>query len=500
VIYSIAPSPKEVNLIWVGTDDGLIQVTRTGGREWRDVTPPELTPWSKLAQMDASHFDTSTLYAAVNRFRLDDLRPYIYRTHDGGKTWQKIVDGLPDNEPVNSIREDPERKGLLFAGTERSVYVSFDDGDHWQTLRLNLPATSVRDLVVHQDDLVIGTHGRSFWILDNITPLRQMSIELTTAPAHLFAPQLTYRLRRSTNTDTPLPPEVPAGQNPPDGAMIDYLLGSGTKGPVLLEIIDASGKTVRHFSSDDQPAPVDAKELNVPTYWIRPERALSATPGMHRFVWDLRLPPPDALEHEYPISAIPGDTPRGPEGPAILPGEYKVALTANGKTYTQILRVQMDPRVKTSAGELAQQFDLETKIVGAMHEDHVAVTQVRNLRAQLKALQPDDKSKDLESALKGLESKAAALDGDGSGATFLSTPEGSSLEKLNSGLSTLLGIVDSADAAPTTQAVGMFNRLHLVLEERLKDWDELKSQVANVNGKLKQAGAPALDPSRTEKP
>ncbi len=229
MIYSIAPSPKDANLIWAGTDDGLIQVTHDGGKNWQNVTPPELTPWSKLAQMDASHFDTATAYAAVNRFRLDDLHPYIYRTHDGGKAWQKIVNGLPDDEPVNTVREDPERKGLLFAGTERTVYVSWDDGDHWQSLRMNLPATSIRDLVIHQDDVVVGTHGRSFWILDNITPLRQFDSAGCEADAIFFAPQLTYRVRRNNNTDTPLPPEEPAGKNPPDGAMIDYWLKSAAR-------------------------------------------------------------------------------------------------------------------------------------------------------------------------------------------------------------------------------------------------------------------------------
>ena len=501
VIYTIAPSPKDASLIWIGTDDGLIHVTRNAGRAWREVTPPELTPWSKVAQMDASHFDADTVYAAVNRFRLDDLHPYIYRTHDGGRTWQKIVSGLPDNEPVNSVREDPEHRGLLFAGTECSVYVSFNDGDQWQSLRLNLPATSIRDLLVHQDDLVIGTHGRSFWILDDITPLRQITAEVTTAPATLFAPQLTYRVHRSTNTDTPFPPEVPAGQNPPDGAMIDYVLGAGFSGPVILEIDDSSGKLVRRFSSADQPAPVDTRELNVPTYWVRPERTLSASPGMHRFVWDLRMPPPDALEHEYPISAIPGDTPRGPQGPAVLPGDYKVTLTANGKMFTQPVHIQMDPRVKTSAADLAQQFMLETQIADAMHQDYSTLMQIRNLRAQLKKLEPEGKLRDLAPALKDLESKAATLEGDGSGATFLSTPEGNSFTKLNAGFATVLGIVDSADAAPTTQAVAMLTRLQSALSEQTKQWEQLQAQeVASLNTRLRRAGAKMLDPKLAAAP
>ena len=275
VIYSIAPSPKDANLIWAGTDDGLIHVTRDGGKNWQNVTPPELTPWSKLAQMDASHFDPDSAYAAVNRFRLDDLHPYIYRTHDSGKSWQKIVSDLPEDEPVNTVREDPERKGLLFAGTERSVYMSWDDGDHWQSLKMNLPPTSIRDLVVHHDDVVVGTHGRSFWILDNITPLRQFSAEVMDSTAHLFAPQVTYRVRRNNSTDTPLPPEEPGGQNPPDGAMIDYWINSKAEasGPVTLEIVDiSSGKVVRHFSSADKPEVVNPKEFNIPMYWVRPAR------------------------------------------------------------------------------------------------------------------------------------------------------------------------------------------------------------------------------------
>jgi photosystem II stability/assembly factor-like uncharacterized protein len=487
VIYSIAPSPKDANLIWIGTDDGLIQVTHDGGKNWQNVTPPELTPWSKVAQMDASHFDTETVYAAVNRFRLDDLHPYIYRTHDGGKNWQKIISGLPENEPVNTIREDPERKGLLFAGSERSVYVSFDDGDHWQSLQLNLPATSIRDLVVHQDDVVVGTHGRSFWILDNITPLRQLNEQVADADAHLFAPQVTYRMRRNNNTDTPLPPEEPAGQNPPDGAMLDYMLKSSA--PVTLEIFDESGKAVRRFSSTDKPVPVEPKELPVPTYWIRPPQILSGAAGMHRFVWDLHYPPPDSLEHEYPISAIFHDTPRYPLGPAVLPGTYNVKLTVAGKSFTQPLTIRMDPRVKTPIDGLRQQFESETKISDAMHQDYTALQEIRNLRAQLKPLQDKAKQPLLE-AIAALDKEAAELEGSsgGYGTVFLKDAAGKSLARLNGGLGQLLGAIDGADTPPTSQQVAMLNQVQAVLEQQLAAWKELKERdLPALNSQLRRA-------------
>ncbi|HEY6304354.1 MAG TPA: glycoside hydrolase [Terriglobales bacterium] len=500
VIYSIAPSPKDANLIWAGTDDGLIHVTRDGGKNWQNVTPPELTPWSKLAQMDASRFDTSTVYAAVNRFRLDDLHPYIYRTHDGGKSWQKIVNGLPENEPVNTVREDPERKGLLFAGTERTVYQSWDDGDHWQSLQMNLPPTSIRDLVIHHDDVVVGTHGRSFWILDNITPLRQFNAELAVAPAHLFAPQVTYRVRRNNNTDTPLPPEEPAGQNPPDGAMIDYWLsprlGMGSslmKTAVTLEIVDAAGKIVRHFSSDDKPEPVNPKELNVPMYWVRPARTLSAAPGMHRFVWDLHYPEPDVLSHDYPISAIYHDTPRYPLGAAVLPGQYKIMLSIGGESYTQTLDVKMDPRVKTSPEDLRLHFELDQKIADALHQDYEALQQLRSLRAQLKSLSAHVA---VAKAAAELAAKAASIEGEegGYGTRYLSTPEGRSLSRLNSGLGAVVSALDTADAAPTTQQVAMFAELDKALVEQLSAWAQLKSKdIPALNEELKKAGQPPID-------
>jgi len=339
VVYAIGPSRRNVNVLWAGTDDGLIHLTRDGGKNWKNVTPPAMTPWSKVAQLDASHFDDDTVYAAVNRLRLDDLKPHIYRTHDGGARWTETVRGLPDG-PVNAVREDPVRKGLLFAATELAVFVSFNDGGDWQPLRQNMPATSIRDLVVHGDDLVVGTHGRGFWILDDISPLRDM-----TAETNLYEPRPTFRYPRNENTDTPLPPEEPAGKNPPDGAIFYYNLKSASAAPIALEILDNTGKLVRRFSSEDKPDPPDPA-INVPDYWIRPFQPLSTAAGMHRFVWDLHAAPAGGGRRrggEYPISAIYQDTP-GPQGEWMPAGNYTVKLTVDGHTYTRVLTVKPDPR------------------------------------------------------------------------------------------------------------------------------------------------------------
>jgi len=382
VIYSLAPSYVDADQIWAGTDDGLLWLTRDRGARWTNVTPPQLGPWSRVTQIDASHFERGTAYASVSRQRLDDLHPYAYRTRDFGATWQPIVAGLPDNEPVNTIREDPVRRGLLFAGTERSVYVSLDDGEHWQSLRGDLPATSIRDLVVHGDDVVIGTHGRSFWILDDIEPLRELG-DAVTAPAFLFTPQTATRVRRDTNTDTPLPPEEPVGENPPDGAVIDYALGPDVRGPVTIAIHDAAGKLVRSFSSDDRPEPLDP-EIDVPAYWVRRAPVPATGAGAHRFVWDLHYAAPHAFEHDYPIAAIARDTPRNPEGVLALPGTYRVTLTAGGRTYERPLHVRIDPRVTASDDDLREQFALATQLAAVM--DRTFARQARALNARAAAL------------------------------------------------------------------------------------------------------------------
>ncbi|HEY9179656.1 MAG TPA: hypothetical protein VIO32_02990 [Candidatus Baltobacteraceae bacterium] len=366
VVYSIGPSYIDKNIIWAGTDDGLVWVTRDGGKHWDNVTPPGVGAWNKITQIDPSHFDRNTAYVSVSRFRLDDLRPYIYRTHDGGRHWTPITNGLPDDSPANTVREDPVRRGLLFAGTERTVYVSYDDGGRWSSLQLDLPSTSIRDLVVHDDDIVVGTHGRSFWILDDIEPLREYAASMrTVSAAHLFKPATAYRLRRDTWTDTPLPPEEPAGENPPDGAIIDYYLPQDAHGPLTLSIYDGSGKLVRAYSSTDKPAPIDP-EITVPTYWVRPSRIPSASAGMHRFLWNYRYPEPKALGYDYPISAIPHDTPRAPQGVLALPGRYTVKLRVDGRTYTQPLTLKMDPRVHVTSAELRSQFTMAQTIVNLM--------------------------------------------------------------------------------------------------------------------------------------
>ena len=353
------------------------------------------------------------MYAAVNRFRLDDLHAYIYRTHDGGQTWEKITTGLPDDAPVNVVREDPVRQGLLFAGTEHAIYVSFNDGDSWQSLQLNLPATSMRDLVIHNDDIVVGTHGRSFWILDDITPLRQLNEQVVAANAFLFKPGIAYRVRRNVNTDTPLPPEEPAGKNPPDGAIIDYTLQSAAAAPVKLQILDANGKIVRSFASTDKPeATMEelGKELNVPLYWIRPPQILSDAAGQHRFIWDLRTPPPASLRHEYPISAIVHDTPRLPVGPAVMPGVYTVKLDVAGQTFTQPLEIKMDPRITAPVDQLDQQFRLASRICDAMNSSFASLAQVRAVRAQLRDLAHQGPKGEIADAIHALEEKVAPFE------------------------------------------------------------------------------------------
>ena len=502
VIYAVAPSFQEANTIWAGTDDGLIQLTRDGGKSWQNVTPPQLKPWSKVSIIEASHFDAGTAYAAINSFRLDDLRAHIYRTRDFGKTWTEITKGIPDGGASNVVREDPVRKGLLFAGTEGSVYVSFNDGDDWQPLQLNLPHTSMRDLAIHGDDLVVATHGRSFWILDDITPLRQLNDEVAKESVHLFAPQTAIRFRWNRNPDTPLPPEFPAGKNPPDGAILDYALASSSKDPVTLEILDEHQHLVQRYSSADKPEPMEkiASEYPIPMYWVRPTQILSAEAGMHRFVWDMHYAPPESLEHEFPISAIYRNTAKYPLGAWALPGNYTVKLTVDGKSYTQPLVVKMDPRVTTSLADLRKQFEMESGSVQGMNQSYEALMQVSSVHAQLKDLSAKVGRGGLADAIAALDKKSAELEGATQSA-FYGLPPGrkqpENLSTLNQHFSGILGVADSADAAPTTQAEAVYKELRKSLETLLAQWKKIKEQdIPTVNAGLKKAGMAAIDPSK----
>ena len=342
VIYTIAPSPLRAPMIWIGTDDGLIQLTNDDGKTWQNVSPSAVTSWSKVVMIEASHFDAKVAYAAFERHQLEDYEPHIIRTRDAGKTWTEITNGLPKGIYVQTVKEDSRRRGLLFAGTERAIFVSFDDGDHWQSLQLNLPPASMRDLAIHENDMIVATHGRGFWVLDDITALRQLSNEVAKSDAYLFQPADAINLAPGGDNGTPMPRDEPLAENPPSGAIIDFYLKSNASAPVTLEILDPSGDMIRRYSSEDKPTPVDPNRLNYPPFWARTTEPLPTTAGMHRFVWDLRPTPP-----QRPAGGGGGGGGffRGGAQP-VFPGEYTVKLTVGGKSYTQPLAVKMDPRAK----------------------------------------------------------------------------------------------------------------------------------------------------------
>ena len=460
VIYALAPSPLDINRIWTGTDDGLIHVTTDGGKAWTDVTPPQLAAWSKVSVMEASHFDPQSVYAAINTFRLDDLRPHILRTRDGGKSWMEIANGIPAGGTINAIREDPKKRGLLFAGSEQAVYVSFDDGDHWQSLRLNMPASSIRDLTIHDDDLIAATHGRGFWILDDLEPLRQN----ISGDVSLFKPAQAWRFRWSKWTDTPLPPDEPAGQNPPDGAIIDYVILSGAK-DLTLEILDSANNLVRRFSSADTAEP--PKDTGqVPWYWIRPPQILSAAAGMHRFVWDLHYTPAPGTRVSYPISAVPFNTAPSPTSPSVMPGTYTIKLTANGKSISQPLVVKMDPRVTTSPEGLQQQFTLSKQIYDDIVAGSTALEQLRGIRARITGTPLAAKG----GALEGAETE-----------DFGPPPSGAQADTFNSvlgSLRTTLSLLQQSDVTPPAQVVALVDQRQKAFDALMQRWKEFQAETS----------------------
>ncbi len=469
VIYAIAPSPLRPREVWVGTDDGYIQLTRDGGRTWTNVTPAALTPWSKVGMIAASYFDANTAYASVDRHRLDDFAPYIYCTRDGGKTWQAIAQGIPEGAYVNAIRQDPKQPGLLFAGTELGLYVSFNDGGDWQPLRLNMPVASVRDMVIRQNDLVVATHGRSIWVLDDMTPLRHMAAAAQAAAqgaAYLFPPAPALRLRPGSEEGTPLPPETPQAKNPPNGAIIDYYLPAAAQGPVTLEILDGQGHLVRHYTSAAHPPRLNPQKLDIPAYWLHAPKVLSAAAGMHRWVWDLHYPaPPSAGGGGFFAFFFGGG------GPWAVPGAYTVRLGYDGQTFTRPLQVTMDPRVHVSLAALQAQLHLAQAVSRAQTDVAAALRQARGLQARL-AKAPGQAA--LARQTTALLGGSARLGPDFSGEGGPSH-DFSSLRYVNGALMMLNRSIESADAAPTPQERLAWGRDQRKLQTVLARWRQLQA-------------------------
>ena len=455
VIYTIAPSPRDQDVVWVGTDNGLIQVTTDGGQHWKDVTPNDIPLWGKISTISPATYSTKVAYAAVDLHRLDKFTPMILKTTDGGESWTKIDNGIPSDEYVTVVRADPMRKGLLYAGTNRSVYVSFNDGAKWQPLSLNFPTTWVRDLQVHNGDLVAGTQGRGIWVLDDLEPLREVGTPINNMSVHLFGPENAWRLRRDENRDTPPPPSTPLGQNPPAGAVIDYWLKDAVSGPITLTIKDSDGHVVRHFNSDHMHEDLKANRYFQPG-WLGAPEELPTSAGMHRFVWDLRYQRPRALSYSYSISAVwdDDDNTLDPEGALALPGNHTVTLTVNGKSYSQPLKVDLDPRVHVTLGALRQQLQLAQSVDSALSE---AVELHERIESKLK-------SGNLSETTKTTLKKIA-----GSGSP--------NLAKIGGVLSSLSTAVKSADAAPTQGQHEVYNHYKQELDKLVSEWNKIKGSL-----------------------
>lgn len=475
-ILTIAPSPIQEGLIWVGTDDGNIQITRDAGATWKNVTPPELSVWSMVSIIEPSHFDAGTAYAAVNRNGLDDLRPHIFRTHDFGQTWQEAVSGIRDIDFVRTVREDPMRRGLLYSGTEEGVYVSFDDGDHWRSLRLNMPVVAIHDLALEQDDLVAATYGRSFWILDDVSPLRHLDSHFAVSELHLLPPRAAVRVRRDENQDTPLPPEVPAGKNPPDGSILHYYLPDRPSGDIQLDIYDSAGILIKSHSSAHILPEKEKDDPFIAAYWIAHPEPLSREKGMHRFVWNLRYADPPAIHvqspYNYPIAAIVGDTPLPPQGPLVMPGKYEVRLKVGEQVLRQGLEVKMDPRVSYIRNELQSALDLQLEISAALGRNFAVYQQVKDARARLADLENRPKGDPVTTAANALDAKLAVLEGEPT--PLLEEPKTVSFSAVNDTLIALIALVDGSDSAPSEESFAAYQRTCKALNSTLQAWQVIK--------------------------
>jgi hypothetical protein len=448
---------------------------------------------TKISSLDVSALQPGTAYAAADNHRHDDFAPHVWRTHDFGKTWAETDNGLPAGHYVSVVRADPVRAGLLYAGTDAGAFVSFDDGDHWQPLQLNLPTAWVRDLLVHDNDLIAATQGRAIWILDDLSPLRQWNANIASQPLHLFKPADALRVHANNNKDTPLPPETPLGKNPPNGAIIDYSLGANTHGPVTIDILDSSGKLVRHYASDAK-----AEEARAERYfdadWIKPEPMPSAAPGLHRFVWNLRTPRPRAASYDYSIAAVFGeDTPTSPQGAFVLPGQYTVVLKADGREQRQPLTVKMDPRVHTSMADLQAALTFSQEVGASLDKAYVGYAQQKSVSRQLAAR---DKQLAHQSSRKSLLDEVQAIEGKlHEGDTKLDQATGFSA--LSGQLAALESDAESADTAPSAAQQQVLASASARLQTAQSHWQALQSdELAKLNADLKAAGIePVIAPS-----
>lgn len=495
-LTSLSPSTVQAGVIWTGSNNGVLYLTKDGGQHWQDVTPPGLSQYADV-NVQASHFNPAEAYASVTSNKEGDYAPHIYRTRDYGASWQSIIAGLPTDQPTGSfvhvVREDPHKQGLLFAGTETSVYVSFDDGGYWQSLRLNLPTTSYRDLKIHDNDLIAGTYGRAIWILDDITPLEQMRADMADQPAHLFRPETAIRVHFDVNQDTPFPPEVPHAPNPPQGAVIDYYLAQPVK-TLQLQIFDASGNLVRSYSNAPIP-PIDQPLPPVQSLWLRPRLPLPAEAGAHRVTWNLRYPAPPAIRFNYgdTMGAVPGDTPFTPQGPLAVPGNYTVKLTVDGTTYTQPLAVKEDPRISGSAevmDGMQRQLALAQNIVSILGASKAAYDQGKALEAKLAALDAGAAA----ATAKALQTSVAKLIGtfdeasiglSGSNYAVPKVKGVPSFSRTNGQASALLNLVNYlSDQAPVPSQYATYQQLCRDFDATVSAWQALQPEVAKLNAKI----------------